>query len=144
MNEQILEDYLKRYGWEWFVSYKNDTKIWCTGWQSEIKSFPLNISFTDTWILFEVDPFIPLEYDPQKNLLYKSLMELNNDIQLVKLCLNEYGSVSLKLQLLSNMNFSEFSNALGILAYYTDLLYANLVDTKEDQQDTLETYSIIL
>ena len=144
MNEQVLESYLKRYGWEWFVSYKNDVKIWCTGWQSEIKSFPLNISFTETWILFEVDPFIPLEYDSQKDFLYKPLMELNNDIQLVKLCLNEYGSVSLKLQLLSNMSYTEFSNALGILAYYTDLLYANLVDTKEDQQDTLETYSIIL
>ena len=144
MNEQILEGYLRRYGWEWFVSYKNDTKVWCTGWQSEIKSFPLNISFTDTWILFEVDPFIPLEYETQKEQLYKALMELNNDIQLVKLSICEFGNVSLKLQLFSNIGYQDFANALGILAYYTDLLYANLIDTKEDEQIELETYSIIL
>ena len=143
MNEQILESYLRRYGWEWFVSYKNDAKIWCTGWQSEIKSFPLNISFTDTWILFEVDPFIPLEYETQKDKLYRALMELNNDIQLVKLSISEFGNVSLKLQLFSNISYQDFSNALGVLSYYADLLYANLVDTKEDDQAVLETYSMI-
>lgn len=143
MNEQILESYLTRYGWEWFISYTGEAKIWCTGWQSEIKSFPLNISFTDTWILFEVNPFIPLEYETQKDELYKALMELNNDIQLVKLSINESSNISLKLQLFSNMSFEDFSNALGVLAYYADLLYANLVDTKEDIPSSLETYSMI-
>ncbi len=117
-----LESYLRDYGWSF---RKMDDNHWVTGFQGKDRSYPLRLLVSDTWITFQIHPFLKLNVDwecwPE---LAKFLLELNHSSQMVKLVLNEKGHIGLTLEALaSGLNYEAFSDCLGILGYYADYLF---------------------
>lgn len=121
-----LENFLKNYGWSYQPAPNN---AWYTGWQGERRSYPLTIRLTDTWVLFQVTPLMKLGVDwyawPE---LSRFLLERNHDFHMVKIGIDEYGEVSLSLQLFNyNFAYEVFSDALGIIGHYTEIFYDELL-----------------
>ena len=119
---QSLESYLGKYGWD-FVK-KTEKRI-ITGWQGDNRSYPLTIETSDTWVSFKVKPFLNLNIDwdswPE---IAVQLMEINDSTSMVKLSIDPDGNIVLGLDVfLSDLNYDRFSEALGVVGHYTELLY---------------------
>src|SRR5690348_13734872 len=93
---ETLEEYLKTYGWEY---HPGQGSAFVTGWQGEKRAYPMKIILAETWILMQVKPLMRLGIDwdswPE---LSRYLLELNNDCQLIKLVIDEFGELTLALQ----------------------------------------------
>lgn len=117
-----LESYLCDYGWTY---RKTDGNQLVTGFQGKDRAYPLRILSSETWVTFHIHPFLKLSIDwecwPE---LAKFLLELNHSSQMVKLVLNEKGHIGLTLEMLvSGMSYDCFSDGLGIIGYYADYLF---------------------
>ena len=124
---KILEKYLSKYGWS-FKKVSEKTII--SGWQGQHRCFPLVISYCDTWISFEVNPLLKLEIDwefwPE---LTAFALNLNASSRMIRLSMTEEGTLSLLLDIFSaNLNFQDFSDALGVLGYYADYFYEEMTN----------------
>lgn len=122
---ETIEHFLDRYGWTY---HGTSDRVWITGWQSDERSYPLTVSLSDTWILFQVKPLIKVSLDwdylPE---LTRHILELNNDCHMVKFSIDEFGEIILSLQLFSSsLTYEDFSDALGIIGHYTDLAYESI------------------
>lgn len=121
-----LETYLRDYGW----SFRNESEnSWVTGWQGQDRSYPLTIDLNDTWVILSVTPFLKLNIDwdswPE---ISRYLLELNHQCHMVKIVINDCGDIALILEILaSNLAYNDFSDALGILGYYADFLYDEIL-----------------
>jgi hypothetical protein len=125
LTPEKVEQYLETYGWSFHA--ESDLK-WVTGWQGEQRSYPLTISLTETWILLQVKPLLraDVEWENWGEVL-RHMLELNNDCHMVRLSLDEYGDIILSMQLFSTlMPYDEFSDALGVLGHYAEILYEDL------------------
>ena len=124
--DSALQDYLNRYGWDYVK--KSDTLI-ATGWQGEHRSFPLSIEITDTWVSFIVQPFLNLSIDweswPEIALL---LLEMNERTSMAKFSKNCDGCIVLSLDVFAeNLSFQIFSDVIGLVGYYAEILYDELL-----------------
>ncbi len=120
-------EWLTRYGWNF---EKVDDQLWMTGWQGDTKSFPLTVRINSTWVHFEVPHLVDFEVDfniwPE---LSKKILELNNEVQMLKLSLDEEAKISLSGQIYcKNLDFHMFSETLGVIGYYADELFSMLID----------------
>ena len=125
ISAEKLETYLTEYGWHY---HSMSDRRWITGWQSERRSYPLTIVLTDSWARFDVKPLLKVDLDwcswPEA---LRYILELNHDSQLVKLGLDEFGEVSLSIQLFTHsFTYEAFSDAMGVLGHYADLLHDEL------------------
>lgn len=120
-----LETYIEAYGW---TCHKLGEACWLTGWQGEQRSYPLTISLTESWVLMEVRPYVPLPSEGQTCAdLTKYLLQLNHMSHMVKLALDENQGIVLSIQLFaSHLPYEEFADALGVLGYYAELLYDDI------------------
>ena len=127
MTPQVLESYLADYGWAFRkVSETN----WVTGWQGGDRSYPLVLTLSDTWLSFEVKPFLKLSLDwdiwPELSLF---LLELNHSSHMVKLVVDESGDICLHLEMFTNeLIFSNFADSLGLIGYYCDQMYDQILN----------------
>ncbi len=125
-SSEMLECYLRDYGWSF---RSNGPQSWLTGWQGQDRSYPLTVHLNDTWLVLNVNPFLKLNIDweswPE---ISRYLLELNADCHMVKIVINQNGDIGLVLELLaSNLAYSDFSDALGVLGYYADYLYDEIL-----------------
>jgi len=116
-----LEGYLKAYGWTFT---RDGDALWHSGWQGEERSYPLEISMSETWIRFEVVPF--LAADPRAKRLTEFmawLLELNHELHIVKLSMLGDGAIVISAHVLaSGFTYDDLNDILGILGYYADVL----------------------
>ena len=123
---EILESYLSDYGWGF---RKVSPGHWVTGWSGRDRAYPLAVTLGDTWLSFQVRPFLRLAVDwdswPELSLF---LLELNHASHMVKLVVDERGDICLALEIFANhVAFSSFADALGVLGYYCDSLYEQIM-----------------
>ena len=126
MTPELLESYLADYGWAF---RKISRGHWVTGWQGRDRAYPLVLSLSDTWLSFQVKPFLRLAVDwenwPE---LSQFLLEMNHSCHMVKLVVDDRGDVGLSLEIFANnMVFPNFADALGVLGYYCDYLYEQIL-----------------
>lgn len=130
ISSQQIEGFLCQYGWNF---KKVDESHYETGWQGKKRSFPMTISICDTWIGFEITPFLETEIDweswPEVSAF---LLEFNDRSRMVKASTNEQQLICLSIEAFaSRFCFAEFSDCLGILGFYADQLDDELHDFLE-------------
>lgn len=123
---QQLESYLYEYGWTFKQAAEGQ---WVTGFQGKERAYPLTLVASETWVTFQVHPFLKLSIDwecwPE---LARFLLELNHSCQMVKVVINDRGHIGLTLEVLSTkFDFEHFSDSLGILGYYADFLFDEIL-----------------
>lgn len=126
-----LQDYLDRYGWDYVK--KSDYHI-ATGWQGEHRSFPLAIEISDTWVTFRVQPLLNLDIDwdswPE---IAAGLLEMNDSTSMANLSKDSDGRIVLSLDTFSaDLSFDRFSDVIGIIGYYAENLYDQLLTTLDN------------
>jgi hypothetical protein len=138
LNADCISHYIQQYGWTF---YNESASVWVTGWQSEKRAYPLTIELCDTWIRFVVRPFIKLEIEwLQWPEVMQFLLSLNDTCRLVRLGIEDDGSVSLSMDALARgFTFEHFSDALGIVGYYAEHLF-ELIFKKIMEQGILPGY----
>ena len=128
MNPQtssFIEDSLHRYGWSFTKIAKG---IFITGWASECRDYPLRIIVDETIVTFQVQPLAIVDQSLLESPeILSYFLELNYHYHLAKLAIDEVGDLCLSISTLcSNIDFDQFSNCLGILAFYAEELFMDL------------------
>jgi len=122
-----LSQYMENYGW---VFQQTTSSSWQTGWQSDKRAYPLNVELNDTWIRFEVKPLVrfDVDWDAHPEIM-RFILNLNNECHLVRASLSEEGELSVILEVFNRkFGYDEFSEAIGVLGYYAELLYEQVID----------------
>ncbi len=124
---ETIDNFFKQYGWT-FQRETND--VWNTGWRGDASSFRMFIKLTDNWIYFTISPFVVAPKKPEcKERLYYTLLRLNRDINMAKFCVDSDGDIVLTVELpCANLDYDEFSDAIGALCYYADDTYVELLN----------------
>jgi hypothetical protein len=122
----VLETYLADYGWTYRAS---GDQQWKTGFQGEEGVFPLVIRLTETWISFQIQPFLKLSIDwdnwPE---IACRLLELNSKSPLAKLSISGEGHIELTLEALNHgFDYEEFCLMIGLLGFYADQFYDDIL-----------------
>ena len=66
----------------------------------------------------------------------KYICELNAHTPMLKLLIEEDGDVSLVLQIWAgNLRYKDFEHAVGLIGYYSDMLYEDLTIKMRDSSD---------
>ena len=118
-----IESYFEQYGWTY---ERLDDEHFLTGFSSDvIDTFAIYITLTPNWVYFAIAPFVDAPKDPRCELkLYGHLLRLCQQINMAKFSVDLDGDVILTVELpRENLDYSEFSDALGALAYYADQNY---------------------
>jgi len=125
---EIIDSYFEQYGWSY--NREPDSNNWTTGFRGDVSSFRIFVKLTDNWIYFTIIPFIIAPKDPERTRrLNWHLLRLNREINMAKLCLDEDNDVVLTVELPGeNLDYSEFSDALGALCYYADDAYLEMLN----------------
>lgn len=123
---QELKSYLDEYGWSY---QQGDGRSLQTGFQGQDRSFPLQIQLTETWVSFTIEPYLDLDIDweswPE---ISRCLLELNSCSSMVRLGIQEKGLIELSLDLLvQNFNYEGFVIAVGLLGFYADHFYDEIL-----------------
>ncbi len=144
---EVIDGYFEQYGWTY--SREPGSNDWSTGFRGEVNNFRIFVRLTDNWAYFTIIPFIVGPKDSQcKQKLHWHLLRLNREINMAKFALDQDDDVLLTVELPSeNLDYSEFSDALGALCYYADDTYLEMLniaqtpeassrfDPKEDDLD---------
>ena len=131
VSSTALEDFLGRYGWDYI---KKSDNCLVTGWQGEHRSYPLRIEVSDTWVSFKVQPFLNLTIDwdswPE---IAMYLLEMNDGTSMAKVSLDDEGRIVMSLEVFSqDLSFERFSDVLGVLGHYAEILYDDLLSTLDN------------
>jgi hypothetical protein len=88
-------------------------------------AFPIYLTLTPNWAYFAIVPFVQAPENSEcERKLYRHLLRLCQEINLAKFSVDSDGDVILTVELpRENLDYSEFSDALGALSYYADDAY---------------------
>ncbi|MBN1888419.1 MAG: YbjN domain-containing protein [Thermoflexales bacterium] len=133
LEPEVINGFFEKYEW----TYQYDPPgVWNTGWRGDASSYRMFVKLTDNWIYFTIAPFVVApKKDECKSKLYHTLLRLNRDINLAKFCLDSDGDVVMTVEMpCANLDYTEFSDAIGALCYYADDTYVELLNlaTKPD------------
>lgn len=119
LTPERLEALILEYGWTFSRLAPGK---WESGFRGEQRFYPLAIELSSTCVSFEVYPLIEIDFDLRaRPYLACDLLELNTNLQLVKLAIAEDGEIGLSCQVLSTaFDADTLSKVLGILAYYAE------------------------
>ena len=143
---ETMASFFEQYEWTYERS-GDDT--WYTGFRGDVSSFRIFIKVTEHWAFFTIAPLVVAPKDEEcVRKLHWHLLRLNRDINMAKFCLDSDGDVVLTVELpTENLDYSEFSDALGALSHYADDTYLEILnlgqspnaasryDPKEDDLD---------
>ncbi len=120
-----IESYFEQYGWSFERISENDFR---TGFRGDVSVFRITVRLVENWVYFSISPFVVAPQDPDcERKLYKHLLHLNHEINMAKFTIDQDGDVILTVELPSEqLDYSEFSDALGALSYYADDNYAQV------------------
>jgi hypothetical protein len=122
---ETLESYFERYGWTYQRINEKDFR---TVFRGDVSAYVIHIRLAGDWIYFSIAPFVVAPQDPEsQRRLYRHLLKLNYEMNMAKFTVDGDGDVILTVELPSeNLDYSEFSDALGALAYYADDNYVQV------------------
>jgi hypothetical protein len=123
VNAKTIESYFEQYGWGY---ERLDETHFLTGFNSEVTdTFPIYITLAPNWVYFTIAPFVQAPHDITcEHRLYAHLLRLCQQINMAKFSIDTDGDVILTVELpRENLDYSEFSDALGALSYYADQTY---------------------
>lgn len=125
-DENLLQEYLRNYEWTY---QPTGNGVILTGWQGRNGHFPLEITIRDTWIQFRIAPLMDLQFKGRPYIeLVRFIFELNLSIRLVRIAMDSKGQIELNLDVFrTNFSFELFSKTVGILGYYADTIYDEIV-----------------
>lgn len=120
-NSQSLPSLLSEYGWRYHSVGDN---AWRSGWQGNERFFGLEINLDEYWLTFSVKPLVHTTLDwtnaPEA---MRFLLDLNDRVQLVRIAIDENGTIVMRAQVLTDGFGSEqLHHVLGIVGYYADSL----------------------
>jgi hypothetical protein len=119
-----VEDYLKADGWPF--KRVEDKKVWQTGVKTSFASFRIFITLSEHWVFCQMP--LPVRADKDRSLaLCQFLLRKNFEMNLAKFALEEDGTISLNIELLTeDLTRSNFSDALSMLSAYIEQYYPDL------------------
>ncbi len=123
---ETLKNYFEQYGWSF---NEIDQDRFATGFSSDVTDFfPIYVTLAAHWVYFAIAPYVHAPTDPTcERKLHKHLLRLSQEINLAKFSIDSENNVILTVELpRENLNFSEFSDALGALSYYADEHYLDI------------------
>ena len=125
LTAETLEAYFEQYGWTY---QQIDETSFRTVFRGDVSSFTIHIRIAGDWVYFSIAPFVVSPQDVEcERKLYKHLLTLNHEMNMAKFTVDSDGDVILTVELpTENLNYNEFSDALGALAYYADDNYAQV------------------
>jgi hypothetical protein len=122
---ETVESYFERYGWTF---QQVSEASFSTVFRGDVSTFGIRIHIASDWAYFSIAPFVVAPQDAtSQRKLYRHLLKLNYEMNMAKFTVDGDGDVILTVELPSeNLDYSEFSDALGALAYYADDNYAQV------------------
>lgn len=125
---ETIDGYFEQYGWHY--NREPGSNDWTTGFRGDVASFRIFVRLTEKWIYFTIIPFVIAPQDPQcASRLHWHLLRLNREINMAKFCLDEDNDVVLTVELpCENLDYSEFSDAIGAMCYYADEHYLKVLN----------------
>ncbi|MBP6217929.1 MAG: hypothetical protein KA436_05035 [Oligoflexales bacterium] len=127
-NIQTLQDYFDRYGWV----YRHDGQgIFYSGWSTKQKNYGLKITVSDTLFFFEVR-LLALSSWKVRNIeltsFWEYLLELNNNLSVVRLGLNEKDTVTLSSESFAEgFSYEQLVLMLGVIAHFSETIQKKLI-----------------
>lgn len=120
MNVDIATFFQK---YEWTAQHV-DTNVWLSSFATERdEDFDLYVAVADDWLHFAISPFAPRPRPECTTALYKALLELNQQMRMVRFTVDEDGDVNLLADLpQSDISFAGFAAVLDTMVYYTEQL----------------------
>lgn len=127
---QILEEYLKQYGWEYQIS--ND-RLLVTGFRGLTGTFRVFIQNSENWVIFAISPFTPQPEPNCKDILSIFLLRLNDEMNLTKVSVDTDGDTVLSVEMRAeDLRIEDLSEALDALTYYADKYFLVLTNLAKD------------
>jgi hypothetical protein len=125
LTPEVLAGYFEQYGWTY---QQIGDAHFRTVFRGDVSSFVIQIRIAGDWVYFSIAPFVVTPHDAEcERKLYGHLLKLNHEINMAKFTVDADGDVILTVELPSeNLDYSEFSDALGALAYYADDNYTEV------------------
>jgi len=125
LTPEQLTEYFDQYGWTYQQVNENYIR---TAFGGDIGSFVIQVRISGDWVYFAISPFVVAPKDAEcERKLHKHLLKLNHEMNMAKFTTDPDGDVILTVELPSeNLDYSEFSDALGALCYYADDNYAQV------------------
>ena len=122
---ETIETYFEQYGWSYERTGESDFR---TGFRGDKSLFRIMVRLTENWVYFSISPFVVAPQDAAcEHRLYRHLLRLNQEINMAKFTIDEDGDVILTVELpAENLDYNEFSDALGALSYYADDNYKRI------------------
>jgi hypothetical protein len=122
---ETLEGYFEQYGWSYQRTVDTTFR---TVFRGDISSFVIHVRIAGDWVYFSIAPFVVTPQNTEcERKLYRHLLKLNHEMNMAKFTVDADGDVILTVELPSeNLDYSEFSDALGALAYYADDNYSQV------------------
>lgn len=140
---ELLESFLLDYGWSF---RREGAGLWKTSFHGEAQLFPLSIIMTDNVLSFVIQPFVELSVDweswPE---ISRLLLELNARATMAKFSISGEGRIELSIEVLNSaLSFDSFSLTMGLLGYYADTYYEEILsDLDQMGYDSSETRSLL-
>ncbi len=120
-----------RYEW----SYQQvDDGIWRTTFATEREEdFDLYVAHSDDWIHFAVSPFTPPPRQECTAQLYRALLQLNQQMRLVRFAMDADGDVNLLADLpAARLDYATFATVMDTLVHYTERLGYEMARTASE------------
>ena len=129
MDIKTIEGFLQNYGWSYEIHEDNSL---LTGFVSDNISFLIKIQVSFPWLRLQIPAFLPIP-DVSEDLrlqLYSKLLQINDEIRMVRFAIDKHSHISLMIDLFvgeeSGVGFSDFEVALDMLSYAADTTFAYL------------------
>lgn len=124
---ETIDSFFEQYGWTYD---KNVDDTWLTGFRGDVASFRIFVKVTEHWAFFTIAPLVVAPQDEEcTRRLNWHLLRMNRDINMAKFCLDSDGDVVLTVELpTENLDYSEFSDAMGALCHYADDTYLEILN----------------
>ena len=123
VSAETIKEYFDRYQWNY---EQLDETHFLTGFDSEVADvFTIYVTLASNWVYFAIAPLVEAPENPEcERGLYRHLLRLCQEINMAKFSVDSDGDVILTVELpRENLDYSEFSDALGALSFYADETY---------------------
>jgi hypothetical protein len=134
MSPETVEDFLQRDGWYFERVPDGNVPTWRSGFRGEVAPFRFYVRLTDNWVFFIISPFVLTGKAAATPELYRRLLRLNQDMTLAKFALDNDEDVVLTVEFpTESIDYSEFKDALDVLAYYADRHYLEVLNLAQQE-----------
>ena len=116
-----IATYFQQYEW---TAQSVDDNVWLSSFSTERdEDFDLYVAAASDWVHFAISPFAPRPRAECTPALHQAMLELNQQMRLVRFAVDEDGDVNLLADLpQSGVTFASFAAVLDTMVYYTEEL----------------------